>query len=248
MRSLVVVLMLGLVACVGKLAYGDDRDAALAVIDRAIRAHGGESALAKTRYIHRLGKGAWILFGKENPFTVDTTLQLPERLRDAIEMEANGQKSRMTIVLNGGRAWQSFGAGGVELEKERIAELRDETYVMSLTTLLPLKEKTITLSAPAGSNVQGKPASAIKVTGANRPEATLFFDNQAGLLVKIERTAKQAGLSLKKEYFLEDHKEFEGVKLPTRWLESTNGNKTIDLAIRSYDFPTSVDAKMFEKP
>ncbi len=66
--------------------------------------------------------------------------------------------------------------------------------------------------------------------------------------MKIERTAKQAGLTLKKEYVLSDHKDFEGVKLPTRWLELTNGMKSVDLTFSSYDFPSRLDEKAFAKP
>src|SRR5207253_11297651 len=97
-------------------ARADDRDAALTAVERAIRAHGGEAALGKTRYIHRVGKGSWILFGKESPFSVDTTMQLPDRFRDLIEVEISGQKNRMTLVLNGHRAWQTVGAGGMDMD------------------------------------------------------------------------------------------------------------------------------------
>ena len=38
------------------------------------------------------------------------------------------------------------------------------------------------------------------------------------------------------------------MKLPTRWLEIANGNKSVDLTISSYDFPSRMDDKMLEKP
>lgn len=241
MRRAVVVLGLLFAGPV----YGDD---AAQIVDQAMRAHGGESALAKTKYVHRTAKGGWFVFGKENSFSAETYLRFPDGLRDTVDADVNGQKTRITIVLNGDRGWQRLGGGFQDLDKERLTELRDELHVLWLVIALPLKERSLTLAAPVEATVLGKPAHAIKVIGTNRPEATLFFDKQSGLLVKVERPAKQAGLSLKKEYLLADHKDFDGVKLPTRWLELTNGNKASDLTVTGYDFPARIDEKLLQKP
>lgn len=248
MRRALGLLAVGVLFLQAGRARADDRDAALAVVDQAVKAHGGEGPLGKLRCVHRVGKGGWFLFGKENSFSVETVLQLPDRFRDTAEVEVGGQKNRMTTVLNGDRGWQLVGAGSLDLDKEKIAEFRDIAYDQWLMTLLPLKDRSLALATVPQANVLGKAAAAIKVTAANRPEVLLFFDKQSGLLVKVERAGKQAGISVKKEYFLADYKDFEGVKLPTRWLEMTSGNKSIDLTITAYDFPARIDERLLEKP
>jgi hypothetical protein len=248
MRRALGLLAVGVLFLRAAAAHADDREAALAVVDQAVKAHGGERALAKTQYVHRVGKGALFLFGEESPFTVDTTMHLPDRLRDTVESERSGQKNRLTIVLNGDKGWRVLGANRMEMDKSAVADLREELYVVWLVLSLPLKDRAFTLAAPAPANVLGKPATSLKVTAANRPEATLFFDKESGLLIKVERPAKQAGLAFKKEYFLADHKDFDGVKLPTRWLEVVNGNKATDLTVSAYDFPSRIDESLLEKP
>src|SRR5437879_552968 len=119
-------------------ARADDRAAALAVVGRAIRAHGGEQRLAKAQLVHRTGKGNLLLYGRESPFATDTILQLPDRVRDVIDLQVGDQKTRMILIINGDKGWQTSPNGVADMDQDRLAEVREEAYVIWLTTLLPL--------------------------------------------------------------------------------------------------------------
>jgi hypothetical protein len=242
-------LGLSLLAVAMGQARSDDRAAALEVIGRAVRAHGGEQRLAKARAAHRTGKGTMLLYGQASPFTTDTTLQLPDRVRDVIDFQIGEQKTRMVLIINGYRGWQVTPAGTAELDKDRLAEVREETYVIWLTTLVPLQnDKGFEFTTLPEAKVLGRPALGVKVASKGHADASLYFDKQSGLLVKIARQARLAGRAIDKEYLYGDHKDFDGVKLATRYTELLNGNKQIELTITGYDFPERVDAKTFEKP
>jgi hypothetical protein len=246
--GLAVILTMASALAGGSSLRADGGEAALAVVEQALRAHGGEAALAKTRNLHRVGKGSLSVSGQQFPFSIETTMQLPDRMRDTTDLDVGGQKNRVLTVVNGEKVWQTLGADQKELDKERAGELRDEAFVLWLTTLVPLKDRSVTVTLLPPANVLGKPASALKVTAKGRPDVTLFFDKQSGLLIKIERPAKQAGIALKREYFLAEHKDFGGAKLPTRWLEVMNGTKAVDLTLTSYDFPSRIEDKVFDRP
>src|SRR5262249_44507315 len=96
--------------------------------------------------------------------------------------------------------------------------------------------------------VNGEAASGIKVASKGHPELKLYFDKRSGLLVKAEHKGKEAGLDVIKEYVFIGHKEFEGVKLPTKWLVMTNGKRVAEWAVTSYKFPDKIDATVFGKP
>ena len=76
----------------------------------------------------------------------------------------------------------------------------------------------------------------------------LYFDKGTHLLVKVERVSEEAGVKLDKEYLLSDPKEFDGVKLPTRLVETLGGKKASESTFTSYKFPSKPDDAAFAKP
>ena len=94
----------------------------------------------------------------------------------------------------------------------------------------------------------GQPAAGVKVSQRGHTDATLYFDKETGLLVKIARRAQEAGLMVDKEYLFSAHKEFEGAKLPTKQVEMINGKKFTEVTSFTYKILRRVDESMFAKP
>jgi len=227
----------------------DDRDKALAVIDRAVQAHGGESALTKAQLMTRSATGEMTLFDKAVPFKDEMAAQLPDRLRSFVDVGEGEQKVLVLLVINGDKGWQSAGGAVMELTKERLGELREEAYIMWLSTLAPLKKDTsFNLMSAPDVKINGQPAAGVKVSQKGHTDATLYFDKETGLLVKIARRAQEAGLMVDKEYLFSGHKEFEGAKLPTKQVEMINGKKFTEVTSFTYKILRRVDESMFTKP
>jgi hypothetical protein len=226
----------------------DDQATALALLDQAIRAHGGEQQLAKAQVVSSNVKGIMILFGKEMPFTAELTSELPHRFRMVLNLDPNDQKIQMTLVLNEDRGWRATGGTVAELAKEELDDLREERYVTWLASLLPLRDKAFSLAPLPEIQVNGQPALGIKVSRTGHGEAKLYFDKRSHLLVKVERRGREAGLSVEKEYLHFDHKNFEGVVLATKYIELTSGKKFAEVTTTSYRFPRRVEAQTFAKP
>ena len=223
----------------------DDRAAAQAVIERAIKAHGGAEGLAKAQTVRRTGNGTISVGGSELPFTDEQVAQLPDRLRVTVEID---KRTRLTIAINGAKGWQSTGGATVELPKERLDELREEAYAAWLTTLVPLTKGSFDVAVLPETKVSDRPALGIKATSKGHEEARLYFDKESGLLVKLERPTKEAGLAVTKDYVYSDFKDFTGVKLPTRQVLTLNGTKFSELTVTEYKFLTKVDESTFTKP
>lgn len=245
-RILVLAVLLGVAT--GTRVGANDRAQALALLEQAIRAHGGEQELAKVRLLNRSARGVMILFGKEVPFIAETTTALPDRFRVALELSPDEQKIKMTIVVNGDRGWRASGGVSLELAKEELEDLREETYVTWLATLLPLKDKGFVLSLLPEIQVDGRPAVGIQASRQGHGDVKLYFDKRAHLLVKIERRGREGGLAVDKEYLYREHKSFEGVQLATKYVELTNGKKFTEVLGTTYSFPRRVDDRLFAKP
>lgn len=53
---------------------------------------------------------------------------------------------------------------------------------------------------------------------------------------------------MRKEYFYSDHKDFDGLKLPTREIVFIEGSKSTDASGSTYKFLKSVDDELFRRP
>jgi hypothetical protein len=247
-RMLALMLVGGCLLAVPAAAPADDARSAKAIVDEAIKAHGGPEKLTKTELMTRQAKGT-ASFGQEVPFTDVWVLQLPERWHWTFDIGGPDQKTRLLLVVSGDKGWQSSGGVVMDISKERLEELREEAYVIWLSTLLPFaKENRFSLAPLPDTVVDGRPAAGVKVAHTGRPEVKLYFDKQSGLLVKIARRAKEANLAIDKEYVYSRHKGFEGVQLPTKYAELANGRKLMEATEMSYRFPRSVDDKTFSRP
>jgi hypothetical protein len=239
------VVVLALAGAFGAAAAGEQEDAR-AVIDRAITAQGGEAALARAKTLERSGSGVMLYVGAEVPFTEETVLALPGRLRMTIDL---AKRVRTTLVLNGDRGWLSAGGPAQELGKERLGEAQEEAYVLWVSTLLPLRKEPFTLTPlPDDKGGDGKPAAVVKAANPGHPDVRLFFDKESGLLTRIERRAREAGAELEKTYLLGDYKDVDGVKLPGRYVELQNGRKITERKSTAYKLLTSVDEGQFARP
>jgi hypothetical protein len=247
MRTIVGASLVLILAAAGAARAGEREDA-LAVIDQAIKAHGGEDALTKAQTAVRTSTGAIASpTGKDLAFKDEMTWKLPEHFR--LVLEVGDEKARLVTVITPDKGWQMTGGQVAELSPERQGELREEAYVLWLATLVPLKKDAAFELAPLPEvKVNGQPAGGVKVAHKGHTDAALYFDKQSGLLVKIQRRAREAGLMVDKEYVYSDHKDFDGVKMPTKQQELLNGKRFTDLAGISYKFPRSVDDSTFAKP
>jgi hypothetical protein len=226
-----------------------EREDALEILNKAIKAHGGEEALAKAAQLNRRGAGTITLFmDKEMPFTDDLTTGLPARFRLAVDILVDKQKMRIVLVLNGDTAWQDNGGRVEETSKERLAELQEEAYVQWASLLAPLKKADFNLTPLSPVKVAGRSAVGIKVEHKPYPALELYFDDETKLLAKVQRKSKQGGIEVRKESYFSEFKEVDGVRLPFHIVETLNDKKFSDLKVDTYKLLDKADDKLFGKP
>src|SRR5262245_33783913 len=103
MRSLLIpslVVILPLLLTGGAPAQDETK----AIIDKAIKAHGGAEKLAKEGAAQGRTKGTLEIAGMSLSFTEQTSTQ-SNRLKSVLELEVAGQNIKVTTVFNGEKAW-----------------------------------------------------------------------------------------------------------------------------------------------
>jgi hypothetical protein len=219
------------------------REDALELIEKAIRAHGGETGLLKLQNSTRKGEGVMVVANQEQPFTDVLSISLPDRMRHAVEID---RRAKVITVVNGEQGWTQAGSV-TTMSKDLREEVNEELYVWALASLVPILKGTYDLAPLPEIKVDDRPALGVRVRSKGRPEAQLYFDKDTQLLVKIARQARLAGAVVEKEYLFRAFREFDGVRLPTRSVESIGGRKFSELKSASYDLRKPDDSQ-FNRP
>jgi hypothetical protein len=239
----------GLVLAGPVAARADDAADARAIVDKAIKAHGGD-ALTKYKAVTVQMKGTVQAMGQGIEFSGEVATHGPERQKLDIEASVAGQKFRVVNVLNGDKGWTRFGDETMELDKDKIAEAKEQAHAGWVASLVPLKEKGYTLTTVGEAKVNDKPAVGVKVSYKGRRDVDLYFDKASGLLVKSEARVRdeESGQEVNEETFYSDYKEVQGTQQAMKFLVKRDGKVFMEGEATSYELTEKLPDSVFDKP
>jgi hypothetical protein len=249
-RFVATVLVTVFAAGLGAGARAEDAKDAKAILDKAIKALGGEQKLAAVKAASWKTKGKISLGGNDNNFTSQTTIDGLDRVHSEFEGEFGGMAIKGVLVLNGDKGWRKFNDMGMELDKDSLANEKRNVYLQVIPiTLVPLKGNGFKVEAAGEEKVNGKPAAGIKVIGPEGKDFRLYFDRETGLPVKlVAKVLGFGGEEFTQETTFDDYKEFAGIKKATKTESKRDGQKFIEGEVIEFKVLDKVDPKKFAEP
>ncbi|HVK10985.1 MAG TPA: hypothetical protein VM597_19610, partial [Gemmataceae bacterium] len=225
-------------------------DDARAVVEKALKAHGGAETLAKFPAVTVGFKGTFHGMGQEIPMTGQVTSQGVDRIKMDMEIEAGGQKIRVVNVITKDAGWTKVADNLMELGKDQLAEGLAQAHAGYVATLVPLKDKAYTLASTGEIKVNEKPAVGVKVSTKGQRDVTLYFDKESGLLVKSEHLVKDegSGQEVQEETFYADYKEVQGTKQAMKFKVNRDGKLFMEGEATEYHLSEKLDDNTFAKP
>ena len=104
-------------------------------------------------------------------FTDHCFAQWPEQFRNESAVEGGGQKFERTLILDDSQGWIKMEKDAVVMNDAARDEFRDKVHVLCLSaTLLPLKDKSVTLKPLDEIKIDGRAAAGVSATSPGRPE------------------------------------------------------------------------------
>lgn len=217
----VTLTVLVLVASIGR-APADDADKARAVIDKGIKALGGEDKIAKFNIQTWKEKGTYYGMGDGLPYTGVYAIQWPDQFRMEIE-------NVFIVVLNGDKGWIKAQGEVKEMSAKELTEQKENHYGGWVTTLLPLKDKAYQLALIDEITVDKRPAVGVQVSRKDHRDVKIYFDKETGLRVKSElRVLDESGKEVGQEMFYRDYKEMQGAKIPMKIEIKRDGKRFVE--------------------
>jgi hypothetical protein len=220
---------------------------ARAVVENAVRAHGGADALNRFPASRLKARGTLTLPTGDVAVESESLWQLPDRFKNVIRFDLQGQHFVSTQTAAGDRVSVTVNGAPRDLADALKDELRQAAYVQRLTLLTPLlSDGAFTLTALGESQAGEVPVVGVKVARAGRRDVNLYFDKQTGLLTRIERTALNPQLQEGKQVtVLSDYRVVDGVKLPARSVVLRDGKRQLETVITEQKLLDRIDDKEF---
>jgi hypothetical protein len=229
---------------------GDAPSDLLQVIDRAIKATGGEKKLARWKAATWKNKGTFHGLGVPVAYTGEWAVQVPDRSRVVLEFEFMGQKNVFTVVYAGNKGWIKRNDMEQEMDKERLAEQREGMNYNLATKLVPLKGKEYTLSSLGEIKVDNRAAVGVKAARKGYRDVNLYFDKATGLLAKGETRVKADQLSqeVNQEMLYSGYKDIDGVEVPLKVTIKRDGKLYVEGESSDWKPAEKLDDSVFAKP
>jgi len=227
-------------------------DAAVnAILDKAIKALGGEAKLSKLQAYSTKSKGVITFGGNENQLVAEATVAGIDRFRQEFEVEAQGNQFKGVVVLNGDKGWRKrVGDNTIELDADAVANEKRGVYLQVIPgTILPLKTKAFKVETAGEEVVAGKPAVMLKVTGPDGKTFTLTFDKESGLPIRLQaQVIGFQGNEFAQETTYSDFGDFNGIKRAKKIETKRNGEPFGNIGLIEFKVIEKIDPKTFDKP
>jgi hypothetical protein len=227
---------------------GDDNDAR-AIVDKAIKAMGGDAELGKWKAFTSKIKGDIHTQGVKIAFTGELATQGADQEKISLDLNIDGQTFPIVQVLNRDRGWVKIAGETVDMDREKLAETLEEAHAGWVASLVPLKDKAFTLATVGEAQVEGKPALGVRVSHAGRRDVNLYFDNTTHLLVKSETRVKddESGKEMTEETFLHGY-DGKDVQTALKLTVKRDGEPYLEAELFDVKLEEKLDDSVFAKP
>ena len=248
MRRLISsLLIVGVSLGMATQASADEETQAL--IEKAIKAHGGREKLSKERTTQSKTKGTIELMSGL-AFTQEITIQLPKQLKEVMVLEVGGMKITVTTALNGDKAWITANETDIEVSDKIMGALTEGMHCAEVMGMVKLKDKKYELSSLGEVKVNDKKAVGVKVASKGHKDINIYFDKESGLIAKVELQAldSMTGEEVPEERIITEYQELDGQKMAKKVTVNRSGKKFIEAEVTEVKFVDKLDDSHFAKP
>ncbi len=246
-RSLALIFVAASICIPANETRADDKAEVNAVLDKAIKALGGEEKLDKAKANSWKANGKMRFGENERVMTLEVTMQGLDHSRRVFEGEFNGNQFRGVVVLAGDKGARKFGDNQNEMDSNAVANEKRATYLTVVPlTVLPLKTKEFKVELAGEEKIADKPAVGVKATGPDGKDFTLHFDKETGLPVRqVAKVADFRGDEYTQETTFSEFKEIGGIKKATKIVSKRDGDPFQELQITEFKVLDRVEPATF---
>jgi hypothetical protein len=246
-----LTVVVALSSSIANPVSADENTATKAILDKAVKALGGEETLAKYQAATWKFRMKSSVAGRVTESSGEEALQWPGCYRG--ELETRGL--RRLLILNGEKGWTKDSSGIQDTDERGMKIHRRKLYSRWIpVVVLPLREKIFKLEHGNEEKVGERLTVSIKVTPPDNEAFGLYFDKESGLPIRIAMEPKVKGTTAEwgSEEIYSEYKEVQGLKKAMKivWNDLTDDRKLapVEFEISDFKFAEKLDRGLFNKP
>jgi hypothetical protein len=222
-----------------------------AIIEKAVKAHGGADKLDKMKCLQSKSKGKLELFGSSVDMAQEMSIKYAGKFKEVAEVDVNGQKVQVISVFDGSKAAITSNGQPVEISDQILEEFKEIAHAMRVGRLTNLlRDKSLQLSPLGESKVEGRPAVGVNIASKGHRNLELYFDKESGVLVKVQTRKHdlQTMQEVDEERIIKEYQDVGGHKVPKKVRVNHDGKKYVELEVVEVKFPDDIDDSEFQQP
>ena len=165
-------------------------------------------------------------------------------------MVGGGTRVKFVHILNRDKGWNKVNDEVLDLTPEQLARAQEDAYVGWVTSLAPLKDKALTLTALPERTVGDRPVLGLRVARKGRRDVILYFDKETALLLRSETRVTDADTNkeVRQTALYSDYKDVQGIQTPMKARTLHDGAPFMDLEILEMKYFEKVSDRLFARP
>ncbi|VTS01475.1 hypothetical protein [Tuwongella immobilis] len=226
-----------------------DDEAVGKIINRAITVHGSnENKLEKALRVKITKTGTMSTPNGSTDATQELIVNLPQHFRVKFLLQNEERKVSVVIALSKESGWRAIDAESVALTAVEADDIRMEVHARWIQSIISLKDPRLQFRSLPSTRIQNRAVDGLLVSMKNRPDVSLYFDTETGVLIKSSFKGREAGTEVIKDTYFSQYKPHDGILMPTQIIEVHNNRVVGNWTVKSIEFLNTVDPKVFEKP
>jgi len=220
------------------------------IVERAIEVHGGMDRLGRYQADRARLKGTLIVNGRKVPFTGETLVNLPARIKTTLKLTLDGKEQYLSQIMNGDKAQISIDGMNQRVEPKSLSEIQESMALARVVRLTPLiRDRSYELALLPETTIASRPVKGIRASVRGRKDIRLYFDKETGFLVKTEHTVEDsAGKEVLQEEYYSDFRDLKGFRRAIRMTVMKKGERIMEAEMTEVSYFEKIDDSEFGKP
>jgi zinc protease len=235
----------------------ESRQQAAALVEKAVRAHGGLAAFRAVRDWATRGAVSLVMGDQSLDGQTAEYAQMPGRRR--MEMTVMGRS--MVQVVDGDRAWAAEDGQAHDLGRDQVEAMRVGSYGNIVRLFLALSDSAADLRYAGPHAFAGRPTEEVEWVRPGGKPARVYFDAGTGQLVGLEQPEVSPGGAgwVPVQRVFGDYRQVSGIRLPRKSASATilypyrvtvyaGGTKAVETTLSDVQLNTGVATALFRRP
>lgn len=168
------------------------------------------------------------------------------RTRSVKENEPN-----TAVCRNGTDVWRHSGVEGepkVDQPSQYVQDMLLDTTYEWLIHLLPLTDSELVVTPRPDHTIRKQTYKVVRVNGPKTPDALIYIDEEKKEIGGFVYLGSEASQPVIKEVQFQEFKDYNGIRMPEKFLIKWNGKRAFEWTFEKIEFPADNPASIFEGP